>query len=86
VSQKLLYVDSPVLEGHSHDQSVAVAFDVEDGQHTDHVGGRIGLADIFKVAPFRRARRVEPVLDSNCGIEMLSCFCKQVALADDVRN
>jgi hypothetical protein len=33
----------------------------------DHIGGRVSLADIFERSPFRRARRVKPVLDRSFG-------------------
>jgi len=86
VGRKLFDVDSAILENHPHDKAVAVALDVEDRQRAGHIGAGVGQADVLEALPFRRARRIESVLDRCFSIGMLCSFAKQVALANHVQN
>jgi hypothetical protein len=86
MGQKLFDVDSAVPENHPHDKAATVPSDVEDRQRAGHIGGWVGLPDVFETLPVSRVRRIEPVLDSCLSIGMLCRFAKQVALADHVQN
>jgi hypothetical protein len=75
-----------VLIKNLRNQAILIAADVEDRAVTYSIGVRVNLPDFSEVAPYRFARRFEPLLKRRFRIPMLSLAPKlpQSFSTDDV--